>query len=572
MKQLLIIFAISLLAFNAQAQEQPADVRDSLAIDSPDSLLQSAHIARSGLIASVKATATTIHVASTAVFPSIGALVIDTEVIFYKSKTATSFNDLTRGADGSAVATHARGAEVRGVILAARHNTLSDVMIAPQAKVGTKTPATNTILKSTGVANMGRTLTSENTNANGVSVADFRTRNRARARFNNKGLFGIDASNPTAYLDFGRESNLTSVMQRFRNRETGSGDFAINLSNGVNSNAPRDGRHAGRQDNVLSYVAYNATTAGKQVEGEHSLFFNLESRYTRGDGVTQAEWYQAYVPRDSNSQYRWMETAIDLDTNYIEVGYGADTYRFSNRDKTNNFLNFVAPPTGQAELQLNGTRINHIGNGAFIRQGTFPVIGIENPATGRGLLFSGSTIARIFNAQSATENTRDLILEFGVGTNNGVTPAIRWNVGAQRFEYKRRNGAFVSFDDPNVTADESGQITLGATPGASVTTSGAILSGGLIFDRSKLVESDYTVVVSEYNVIVARGGTTITLPDINAYNNSTHQPTVRVIREGGTGDVIILGAYNSPYTLSADGDIMIFQGVFGSNYRKVNLK
>jgi hypothetical protein len=64
----------------------------------------------SGALAAGAVTAT---VGSTYLFPDSGELVIDSEVIAYTSKTATSFTGLTRGGRGTADVLHSGGASVR---------------------------------------------------------------------------------------------------------------------------------------------------------------------------------------------------------------------------------------------------------------------------------------------------------------------------------------------------------------------------------------------------------------------------------------------------------------------------
>jgi hypothetical protein len=64
----------------------------------------------SGALAAGAVTAT---VGSTYLFPDSGELVIDSEVIAYTSKTATSFTGLTRGGRGTADVLHNSGASVR---------------------------------------------------------------------------------------------------------------------------------------------------------------------------------------------------------------------------------------------------------------------------------------------------------------------------------------------------------------------------------------------------------------------------------------------------------------------------
>lgn len=74
--------------------------------------------------------ATTITVASTTGFPTAGYITIDAEAISYTGVTATTFTTCTRGADGTAAATHLTAAQVLHTVVAAHHNTLKDEIIA----------------------------------------------------------------------------------------------------------------------------------------------------------------------------------------------------------------------------------------------------------------------------------------------------------------------------------------------------------------------------------------------------------------------------------------------------------
>jgi len=74
--------------------------------------------------------ATTITVVSTTGFPTAGYITIDAEAISYTGVTATTFTTCTRGADGTAAATHLTAAQVLHTVVAAHHNTLKDEIIA----------------------------------------------------------------------------------------------------------------------------------------------------------------------------------------------------------------------------------------------------------------------------------------------------------------------------------------------------------------------------------------------------------------------------------------------------------
>lgn len=96
-----------------------------------------------------------IAVASTTGFPTRGLISIDTEVIAYTGKTATTFTGCTRGYDGTVAASHTNGATVAVVPTAAMHNDLAAAIVALETKLGVlaSTPLVRAVLS--GGANAG---------------------------------------------------------------------------------------------------------------------------------------------------------------------------------------------------------------------------------------------------------------------------------------------------------------------------------------------------------------------------------------------------------------------------------
>lgn len=148
----LLAFGAALAPPPAAAQDTPGTVKFPAAADSADSLIRASNSARSTLSGSITTGATTITVVSTASFPVSGAVMIDSEIIFYTGKTSDALTGVTRGADSTTAASHASGAAVRGVITAAHHNTLSSAVRSVEGKVGTgeSAPVANKVLVGTG--------------------------------------------------------------------------------------------------------------------------------------------------------------------------------------------------------------------------------------------------------------------------------------------------------------------------------------------------------------------------------------------------------------------------------------
>jgi len=79
---------------------------------------------------------TTITVASTALFPSKGFIVVKREIISYTGTTATTFTGCTRGVGGTTAAAFLSGTLVEQVVVAANHNDLAAAIVAVETVLG----------------------------------------------------------------------------------------------------------------------------------------------------------------------------------------------------------------------------------------------------------------------------------------------------------------------------------------------------------------------------------------------------------------------------------------------------
>jgi hypothetical protein len=80
--------------------------------------------------------ATTVQVVSTTNFPTAGAIVIDTEVIFYTGISGgNTFTGCTRGADSTVAATHTANTVVGADIVAFHHNGLKNEIEAVETSL-----------------------------------------------------------------------------------------------------------------------------------------------------------------------------------------------------------------------------------------------------------------------------------------------------------------------------------------------------------------------------------------------------------------------------------------------------
>jgi hypothetical protein len=107
------------------------------AVDDATSLVAATNAAQTTLSGSHTNSITTITVASTALFPSSGVILIDNELISYTGKTSTTFTGASRGFESTTAASHANAAAVSFVYTAKMRQALIDAIIAIQNKLGT---------------------------------------------------------------------------------------------------------------------------------------------------------------------------------------------------------------------------------------------------------------------------------------------------------------------------------------------------------------------------------------------------------------------------------------------------
>lgn len=115
-------------------------------IDTATELLRAANLASSAIgVGGVNATATTVPVTDTSLFPVDGVAWVGTEAISYTGKTSTSLTGCVRGFDNSPAATHAAGDPIYAdIITSAHHEVLRDAIISIQTLLGTRANAATT--------------------------------------------------------------------------------------------------------------------------------------------------------------------------------------------------------------------------------------------------------------------------------------------------------------------------------------------------------------------------------------------------------------------------------------------
>jgi hypothetical protein len=148
----LVLITHCLLPGASRGQDTPGTVKFPVSIDSSDSLFRVQDSSRSQITEAMTSSSSSVNVTTTATFPSTGSIKIDDEIVYYTSKTSSSFGGLIRGSAGTSAAGHVSGARIFAPMLAAHHNVLALAIVAAQTKIGSgsSVPANNAALVGTG--------------------------------------------------------------------------------------------------------------------------------------------------------------------------------------------------------------------------------------------------------------------------------------------------------------------------------------------------------------------------------------------------------------------------------------
>lgn len=144
---LILMTGLAIAAFG----QTPGTSQYPTSLDTNTTLLTAANACSTILNGAINSSVTSITVNSQTCFPSTGVFAIESEYFIYTASTSTTFT-VTRGAFGSAAASHATATPVRLSIIAAYHNVLKSGLIATQTKLGSgsDTAAANEVLRGTG--------------------------------------------------------------------------------------------------------------------------------------------------------------------------------------------------------------------------------------------------------------------------------------------------------------------------------------------------------------------------------------------------------------------------------------
>lgn len=127
---------LGLLLLTVQALRSQSVYPGSL--DSGTTLLVAANNSHSNLSGGITSLSTTIVLVDGSSFPSTGVFTIEGEIIHYCSKAGSTFTvcGSGRGFDGTIAASHASGALVQGLDVAAHHNFTRDAVVAIETALG----------------------------------------------------------------------------------------------------------------------------------------------------------------------------------------------------------------------------------------------------------------------------------------------------------------------------------------------------------------------------------------------------------------------------------------------------
>jgi hypothetical protein len=150
-------FALLLFLFCAPlvvlGQTTPGQVIYPSALDSRDSLGQTANKAKTTLTVAATSSSTTLTVVSTTGFPATGLLSLEeTEIVSYTGLTSTTFTGVSRGKDGTSGVTHAIGKAGELRVISKLMETRTDAIISLEGKlgIGASTPTVNQFLIGSG--------------------------------------------------------------------------------------------------------------------------------------------------------------------------------------------------------------------------------------------------------------------------------------------------------------------------------------------------------------------------------------------------------------------------------------
>jgi hypothetical protein len=155
--------------------------------------------------------ATTVNVVSAAIFPSTGTITIDSEIIKYTGKTATSFTGCTRGFDNTTGASHNLASAVYFNVIADHHNVLKEEIKAIESNISTRLGLGSTdVVIASGNVGIGATSPSDLlsiTNTGGTATHIRLTGANSQASF--LGIASGTAHGQTLYLGANRKTDGT---------------------------------------------------------------------------------------------------------------------------------------------------------------------------------------------------------------------------------------------------------------------------------------------------------------------------------------------------------------------------
>lgn len=236
------------------------------ALDTNATLGEARNSAAGTLNASIDADDTSLVLTSSgdaAEFPDSGSLLIDSEIIFYSSKSGTTFSGLLRGQDSTTAASHTAPVDVKQKVIAAYHRVHTDAIKAIEAKLGTgaDTAASGEYLKGTGAGASGWAAIAAGDLPTAIDAAKIADGSISNAEF--QFLNGVSSAIQTQ-IDAKAAATVTLTAGAGL---TGGGDlsanrsFAVGAGTGITVNA----------DDVAIDASVVATLSGSQTLTNKSI-------------------------------------------------------------------------------------------------------------------------------------------------------------------------------------------------------------------------------------------------------------------------------------------------------------
>jgi hypothetical protein len=462
-----------------------------------------------------------LDVTTTAGFPTSGTLLISptNEIITYRSKTATSFNGLTRGAYGSTAALTCTNAVAYNYLLTASKNTLNNAapnfVVASNGTVGigTGTPAaTLSIQGSTLVSNLFNLSSST-----GVSVLTV----------TNAGNVGLGTTTPAQQLELVGNgqgiritNNNSTARSRFEFFDSAAGRQATLFSNG-------------------------STSANSNLTNIPSAFL-IDSAVSNTGGIynvveANAPWVVATGGTSISTNQRLIVTGTGL----VGINTTTPSTQLSLQGSSGQDILDISSSTGSSLFHI--TQAGNVGIGTITPTSTLFVqgSGIKNPfqissSSGSSLLSVDTNGNLALPVGSVNVTVGDVNASAGVVTGAVVKSGgsrIQLDSGGAHIGgtnalggYNFTNGAAYDTDDLGLWRASAGvlQVTTGGTSGFGKLVVGTTTT-------QTMVNITGTASIDPFNISSTSGATLLRVTQAGNVGIGTTSPNALLTLQGAAG-------------------------------------